>query len=145
MYLWLSHKLLLIFLALLVYTVQYVIFIVNRFLDFILKLWLLVFSSLPWYLILSFHLYIFQCATLLILTFIIINKRLKLTIWWAQMESNHRPHAYQACALTIWAMSPYNIRVFCQVLFCNELHSIFNVLFATIVAKVHWKINSKSF
>ena len=39
-----------------------VIFIVNRFLDFILKLWLLVFSSLPWYLILSFHLYIFQCA-----------------------------------------------------------------------------------
>ena len=26
--------------------------------------------------------------------------------WWAQMESNHRPHAYQACALTIWAMSP---------------------------------------
>ena len=27
--------------------------------------------------------------------------------WWAQMESNHRPHAYQACALTDWAMSPY--------------------------------------
>ena len=22
-------------------------------------------------------------------------------VWWAQMESNHRPHAYQACALTI--------------------------------------------
>ena len=21
-------------------------------------------------------------------------------IWWAQMDSNHRPHAYQACALT---------------------------------------------
>ena len=21
--------------------------------------------------------------------------------WWAQMDSNHRPHAYQACALTI--------------------------------------------
>jgi len=21
--------------------------------------------------------------------------------WWAQMESNHLPHAYQACALTI--------------------------------------------
>ena len=27
--------------------------------------------------------------------------------WWAQVESNHRPHAYQACALTFWAMSPY--------------------------------------
>ena len=21
-------------------------------------------------------------------------------LWWAQVESNHRPHAYQACALT---------------------------------------------
>ena len=21
-------------------------------------------------------------------------------VWWAQMDSNHRPHAYQACALT---------------------------------------------
>ena len=27
--------------------------------------------------------------------------------WWAQMDSNHRPHAYQACALTTWAMSPF--------------------------------------
>ena len=24
-----------------------------------------------------------------------------IIFWWAQMESNHRPHAYQACALTI--------------------------------------------
>ena len=38
-----------------------------------------------------------------------------MCFWWAQMESNHRPHAYQACALTIWAMSPY-----CRV--C-QLHS----------------------
>ena len=29
-----------------------------------------------------------------------------MCFWWAQMESNHRPHAYQACALTNWAMSP---------------------------------------
>ena len=29
--------------------------------------------------------------------------------WWAQVESNHRPHAYQACALTFWAMSPFVI------------------------------------
>ena len=28
-------------------------------------------------------------------------------VWWAQMDSDHRPHAYQACALTSWAMSPY--------------------------------------
>ena len=26
--------------------------------------------------------------------------------WWAQVDSNHRPHAYQACALTSWAISP---------------------------------------
>ena len=25
------------------------------------------------------------------------------------MDSNHRPHAYQACALTTWAMSPYDL------------------------------------
>ena len=22
------------------------------------------------------------------------------SLWWAQVDSNHRPHAYQACALT---------------------------------------------
>ena len=26
--------------------------------------------------------------------------------WWAQVDSNHRPRAYQARALTTWAMSP---------------------------------------
>ena len=26
---------------------------------------------------------------------------IQIHFWWAQMESNHRPHAYQACALTI--------------------------------------------
>ena len=29
--------------------------------------------------------------------------------WWAQMESNHRPHAYQACALTGWAIGPCRV------------------------------------
>ena len=24
----------------------------------------------------------------------------QLAIWWAWMDLNHRPHAYQACALT---------------------------------------------
>ena len=31
--------------------------------------------------------------------------------WWAQMDSNHRPHAYQACALTTWAMRPYLVEM----------------------------------
>ena len=30
-----------------------------------------------------------------------------LNQWWVQMDSNHRPHAYQACALTSWAMNPF--------------------------------------
>ena len=34
-----------------------------------------------------------------------------LFCWWAQMDSNHRPHAYQACALTNWAMSPCLVEI----------------------------------
>ena len=34
-----------------------------------------------------------------------------LLCWWAQMDSNHRPHAYQACALTNWAMSPFLVEI----------------------------------
>jgi hypothetical protein len=33
--------------------------------------------------------------------YIIQFSRYNLLQWWAQMESNHRPHAYQACALTV--------------------------------------------
>ena len=29
-----------------------------------------------------------------------------IDLWWAQVDSNHRPRAYQARALTTWAMSP---------------------------------------
>ena len=31
--------------------------------------------------------------------------------WWARVDSNYRPHAYQACALTDWATSPYLVRM----------------------------------
>ena len=61
-----------------------------------------------------------------------------MLVWWAQMELNHRPHAYQACALTIWAMSPY-FRVLTMVLQLRAFTLVFNVLI-----KVHWKINNKS-
>ena len=33
-------------------------------------------------------------------------RALLLESWWAQVDSNHRPRAYQARALTTWAMSP---------------------------------------
>ena len=54
------------------------------------------------------------------------------------MESNHRPHAYQACALTIWAMSPY-VRVLSRINFGMS----FTLKFLMYYVKVHWKINNK--
>ena len=32
--------------------------------------------------------------------------RAKVCQWWAWVDSNYRPHAYQACALTNWATGP---------------------------------------
>ena len=29
-----------------------------------------------------------------------------LITWWAKMDSNHRPHDYQSCALASWAIGP---------------------------------------
>ena len=47
--------------------------------------------------------FIFQLTLFIYIFFnVLIQKKLKVfSNWWAQMESNHRPHAYQACALTI--------------------------------------------
>ena len=42
------------------------------------------------------------------------------------MESNHRPHAYQACALTGWAIGPCRVSIGFSFLF--PLISIFRVL-----------------
>ena len=49
-----------------------------------------------------------------------------LAKWWAKMDSNHRPHDYQSCALASWAIGPYrrnqshNLRICCshQMLAC---------------------------
>ena len=46
--------------------------------------------------------------------------------WWAKMDSNHRPHDYQSCALASWAIGPcrwnqiHNLRIWClhQMLDC---------------------------
>ena len=45
----------------------------------------------------------FSCSFFFCFLFFFSKKKRK---WWAQMDSNHRPHAYQACALTTWAMRP---------------------------------------
>ena len=42
---------------------------------------------------------------------VIHSSRATRSCWWAQMDSNHRPHAYQACALTNWAMSPCLVEI----------------------------------
>ncbi len=32
--------------------------------------------------------------------------------WWAWVDSNHRPHPYQRCALTAWATRPFYIIIY---------------------------------
>ena len=39
------------------------------------------------------------------------------TSWWAKMDSNHRPHDYQSCALASWAIGPYWSLLLVQVHF----------------------------
>ena len=36
------------------------------------------------------------------------------TSWWAKMDSNHRPHDYQSCALASWAIGPFCL-LLCKV------------------------------
>ena len=37
--------------------------------------------------------------------------------WWAKMDSNHRPHDYQSCALASWAIGPYQLHFFFRYIF----------------------------
>ena len=48
-----------------------------------------------------------------------------LRYWWAQVDSNHRPRAYQARALTTWAMSPCNSSV-CALVSLAAILELFN-------------------
>ena len=43
------------------------------------------------------------------LLYLVFNDHKAFASWWAQVDSNHRPRAYQARALTTWAMSPFSI------------------------------------
>ena len=51
------------------------------------------------YFFIRFSMNIFFCLTLML-------------SWWAQVDSNHRPRAYQARALTTWAMSPLSYSMY---------------------------------
>ena len=59
--------------------------------------------TLPWELFFPY----FRVLDLLF-SYLIFNVHC-LSAWWAQVDSNHRPCAYQAHALTTWAMSPYTL------------------------------------
>ena len=39
------------------------------------------------------------------------------TKWWAKMDSNHRPHDYQSCALASWAIGPYQLHFLSRYIF----------------------------
>ena len=40
--------------------------------------------------------------------------------WWAKMDSNHRPHDYQSCALASWAIGPYQLpHLFRYIFLCT--------------------------
>ena len=44
--------------------------------------------------------------------------------WWAKMDSNHRPHDYQSCALASWAIGP-----FIDFLTSEKIHYAFLICF----------------
>ena len=52
--------------------------------------------------------------------------------WWAQVDSNHRPRAYQARALTTWAMSP------CK--FFGVSRFLFTLFFLTLVFSTYFHL-----
>ena len=40
--------------------------------------------------------------------------------WWAKVDSNHRPHDYQSCALASWAIGPYRLHIFLRyIILCT--------------------------
>ena len=43
--------------------------------------------------------------------------------WWAWVDSNYRPHAYQACALTNWATGPQVVSQSQRIKAKHQLHS----------------------
>ena len=67
----------------------------------------------------SWNAYLIRQFFFLLLTFSFFSK--KKSKWWAQMDSNHRPHAYQACALTTWAMRPFSQYLGCSLSFSHVL------------------------
>ena len=64
--------------------------------------------------VLPFFFSVFSSSSLLLLILLFLHFRfIQFSMcnhhcwWWAWEDSNLRPHAYQACALTTWATSPY--------------------------------------
>ena len=54
-----------------------------------------------------------------------LNPRIPDMKWWAKMDSNHRPHDYQSCALASWAIGPYLVASSCLAA-CSPVPSKLN-------------------
>ena len=101
-----------LFLALPFVSCFWVLLIVNQYTScsFTQQYFLLSFYTRSILICITFALFCFQVAfcsweQISINNFLFIEIYSQV-LWWAQMDSNHRPHAYQACALTTWAMRP---------------------------------------
>ena len=69
-------------------------------------------------------------------------------VWLAQVDSNHRPRAYQARALTTWAMSQFFFNLYARFLMisCGLLpFSASSSCFYTVVCILHSLVSSPIF
>ena len=55
----------------------------------------------------TFHLFRFLWCFSQSLTYSLFSIPFYFKKWWAKMDSNHRPHDYQSCALASWAIGPF--------------------------------------
>ena len=53
--------------------------------------------------------HLFPSASFRPLPFLMMFQSISCLKWWAKMDSNHRPHDYQSCALASWAIGPYQL------------------------------------
>ena len=56
--------------------------------------------------------------------------------WWAKMDSNHRPHDYQSCALASWAKPPNLSHLLTRYIHCQL--SIVNCQLSIHLCPLNW-------
>ena len=90
------------------------IFLVLNYARFSFEEFIVVFPTSQTFVCLLEYLFVFLIAFTCffsLFNFQDANLNASRSAWWAQVDSNHRPHAYQACALTTWAMRPFRLKL----------------------------------